>query len=134
MCHAFQLLLHLSSINLNIGILKSAQSCYGSHRCPLPELNPSSWKVCDWYQVKRKPRQVFRLLHTNVLLPCKLMDVACVTSATCARPTLLYTYTYISSFGSQCACGIFPFISADCVSSSRCCLRKPGSNPGYDRP
>lgn len=91
MCHAFQLLLHLRSINLNIGISKSAQSCYGSHCCPLPELNPSSWKVCDWYQVKRKPRQVFRLLHTNVLLPCKLMDVACVTSTTCVRPTLLYT-------------------------------------------
>lgn len=96
-----------------------------------PGLNPRPYPVCEWYQANKELHQILRLLREDVSLPSRLMEEACVTSARCVRATLWYTFA--SSFGSQHACGIFPFTAAECVSSSRCCLRRPGSNPGYDR-
>lgn len=106
-------------------------SCWKPLLLSSPGLNPRPYPVCEWYQANKETHQIFWLLREDVLLPSELMDEGCVVSARCVR-TMVWC-TSASSFGSQRACGIFPFIAAECVSSSRCCLRRPGSNPGYDR-
>ncbi|KAF0042029.1 hypothetical protein F2P81_005561 [Scophthalmus maximus] len=43
------------------------------------DLVPES--VCEWYQANKKPNPGFRLLLEDVLLPSKMTDKACATSA-----------------------------------------------------
>ncbi len=63
----------------------SAGSCVGS--CSPAKIQ---LEVCKWHQAYKKPHQVFRLLHQDSLLPSKLIDEACATSARCVRARLCH--------------------------------------------
>lgn len=100
-----------SSKNLNKGHVKVCRSlCW---KPPLLSRQNSTWGHSRSVNGIRLTRSLTRFSdssHKDVSLPSKLMDEACVTSARCAWAALWYT-----SFGSQCACGIFPFTASEFV-------------------
>lgn len=92
-CQGFQLPLHLKIMNFKHRYVKVCRIlCWKPLLLSHQESTRGLQQVCKWYQADKKPHQVFRLLHKDeVLLPSKLMDKACVTSARCVRATLWNT-------------------------------------------
>ncbi|KAG8003087.1 hypothetical protein GBF38_007437, partial [Nibea albiflora] len=82
-CQGFQLSPHLKIMNFKHRYVKVCRIlCWKPLLLSRQDSTRGLQQVCKWYQADKKPHQVFRLLHKEeVLLPSKLTDKACVTSA-----------------------------------------------------